>query len=236
MSFASWPDIDPSWYPILSPVAEQFATVMHQVQARRDAGEHIEPQPEHVLRVFRMPFEAVKVLIVGQDPYPTPGHAVGLSFSMHPEIRPIARSLTNIFQELSDDVGIAPSNSGDLSCWESQGVMLLNRVLTVTASAAGSHQHIGWETITETVVAALAKRPAALVAILWGAQARSLAPLLTTPQTLVIEAAHPSPLSARRGFFGSRPFSQTNAFLTEHGLSPIDWTTQPADDSQAVLF
>lgn len=228
MTFSAWPNLHPSWHPILKPVAAHLRDLMDQLHARGAAGEHIEPQADHVLRVFEMPFDEVKVLIVGQDPYPTPGHAVGLSFALHPQVRPIARSLKNIFTELHDDVGIPPAASGDLSAWEAQGVMLLNRVLTVTANNAGSHRNIGWEKITETVIAALAQRPTPLVAILWGNQARSLAAWFTAPTTLVLEAPHPSPLSARRGFFGSRPFSQTNDFLTRHGLDPIDWATQPA--------
>ena len=238
MTFSAWPDIDPSWHPILAPVSDQLHTLMKELQARRATGEHIEPQPHNVLRAFRMPFDEVKVLIVGQDPYPTPGHAVGLSFAMHPHVRPIARSLTNIFKELHDDLGIPPASSGDLSSWEAQGVMLLNRVLTVTAKDAGSHRNIGWEQITDVVIQALAQRETPLVAILWGGQARSLAQWFTGPATLVLESPHPSPVSARRGFFGSKPFSQTNEFLTHHGLPPIDWateTTEP-DPVQSELF
>lgn len=226
MSFSMWPDIDPSWYPVLDPVADQLEHVVSQIESRRDAGEHIEPQPNNVLRVFRMPFDEIKVLIVGQDPYPTPGHAVGLSFAMDPHVRPIARSLTNIFAERQDDLGIEPASSGDLSAWEAQGVFLLNRVLTVTAYDAGSHRGLGWEAITETVVRALAGRETPLAVILWGGQARTLASFFTAPHTLVIESAHPSPLSAKRGFFGSKPFSRTNSFLTDNGLEPIDWSTE----------
>lgn len=229
MTFPAWPNIHSSWHPILAPVAAELTELLDQLRARRDAGEPIEPQPENVLRAFRMPFHDVKVLVVGQDPYPTPGHAVGLSFALHPDVRPIARSLANIFTELHNDLGIPPATSGDLSTWEKQGVMLLNRVLTVTAHRAGSHRNIGWENITQTAIAALAQRPTPLVAMLWGRQARSLAPWFTAPTTLVLEAPHPSPLAARRGFFGSRPFSQTNDFLVQHGLAPIDWSTQPAD-------
>lgn len=238
MSLSTWPDIDPSWYPVLAPFADQLDQLMVQLQQRRDDGERIEPQPQNVLRVFRMPVDEVKVLIVGQDPYPTPGHAVGLSFAMDPTVHPIARSLTNIFAERHDDVGIAPASSGDLGAWETQGVFLLNRVLTVTAHKAGSHRKIGWEPITEAVVRALALRATPLVVILWGGQARALAQLFTAPNTLVIESAHPSPLSARRGFFGSQPFSRTNAFLADHGLVPIDWATEPlsADGEQQRLF
>lgn len=238
MTFSAWPNIHPSWHPVLAPVADDLTAVLQQLQARRDAGEPIEPPADNVLRVFGMPFDAVKVLIVGQDPYPTPGHAVGLSFALHPHVRPIARSLANIFTELHADLGIEPASSGDLSAWESQGVMLLNRVLTVTAHQAGSHRNMGWEKITDAVIAALAQRQLPLVAILWGRQAQSLAPWFDAPTTLVLEAPHPSPLSARRGFFGSRPFSQTNAFLTQHGVDPIDWATQPGPQQpvQSELF
>lgn len=232
MSFTASPDIHPSWNRVLVPVSEQLQGLMAQLQARRDDGERIEPPAHQVLRVFRMPLDEVKVLVVGQDPYPTPGHAVGLSFSMDPSVRPIARSLTNIFAERRDDEGIAPASSGDLSAWETQGVFLLNRVLTVTAHHAGSHRNLGWEAITERVVQALAARDTPLVVVLWGAQARKLAPIFTAPNTLVIESAHPSPLSARRGFFGSRPFSQTNAFLARHGLAPIDWSTETHHNMQ----
>lgn len=231
MTFSAWPDIHPSWHPILQPVAADLTQLMAQLHARGAAGEPIEPDSANVFRAFRMPFDEVKVLIVGQDPYPTPGHAVGLSFALHPDVRPLARSLVNIYAELHDDLGIPPAASGDLSAWESQGVMLLNRVLTVTAHQAGSHRKIGWEKVTETAIAALAQRPTPLVAILWGNQARSLRQWFTAPTTLVLEAPHPSPLSARRGFFGSRPFSQTNDFLHHHGLEPIDWAIQPSDRS-----
>lgn len=226
MTVSVWHDIHPSWRPILEPVAEHLGSLLEHIQSRREAGEPIEPQPENVLRAFHMPFDEVKVLIVGQDPYPTPGHAVGLSFAMHPQVRPIARSLVNIFAEREDDLGIPPASSGDLSAWEAQGVMLLNRVLTVTAYEAGSHRNIGWEEITDVVIQALAKRDQPLVAILWGGQARSLSRWFTAPATLVLESAHPSPLSARRGFFGSKPFSQTNEFLEKQGLTPIDWATE----------
>jgi len=223
MTFSTWPDIHPSWYPILAPVAQQFYDVVDHIAARRADGERIEPPAHQVLRVFQMPFQQVKVLIVGQDPYPTPGHAMGLSFSLAPEVRPLARSLVNIFAELQADLGVAPPVSGDLSAWEAQGVFLLNRVLTVTAGAPGSHQNMGWEPITEAVVDGLAARGTPLVVILWGGQARRLGDRFTGENTLVLTSAHPSPLSARRGFFGSKPFSQANTFLVEHGVEPVDW-------------
>ncbi len=238
MTFSAWPDIHSSWYPALQPVANDMQQLMDQLQARRDAGEPIEPEPDNVLRVFRMPLAEVKVLLVGQDPYPTPGHAVGLSFSMNPMVRPIARSLSNIFAELNSDIGIPPPLSGDLSAWEAQGVFLLNRVMTVTAHQPGSHRNIGWENITVAAVQALAQRDTPLVVLLWGAQARTLSPQFNAANILVLESAHPSPLSARRGFFGSKPFSQTNAFLATHGLAPIDWSPQGqlTDSEQPRLF
>ncbi|HIW47068.1 MAG TPA: uracil-DNA glycosylase [Candidatus Yaniella excrementigallinarum] len=238
MTFSAWPDIHSSWYPVLQPVASDMQQLLDQLHARRSAGEPIEPAPDSVLRVFRMPLTEVKVLLVGQDPYPTPGHAVGLSFSMNPTVHPIARSLSNIFAELHTDIGIPPPLSGDLSAWETQGVFLLNRVLTVTAHQPGSHRNMGWENITAAAVQALAQRGTPLVVLLWGAQARALAPQFNTANILVLESAHPSPLSARRGFFGSKPFSQTNAFLTAHGLAPINWSPQAqlTDSEQPRLF
>lgn len=237
MTFSAWPQIHSSWYPILEPVSEQLEGLIEHIQSRRDDGEHIEPAPDNVLRVFQMPFDAVKVVIVGQDPYPTPGHAVGLSFALDPDVRPLARSLVNIYKELKDDLGIAPADTGDLSGWEAQGVFLLNRVLTVTANAAGSHKNLGWEAITDAVVDGLATRGTPLVVILWGGQARTLAPKFTADDTLVITSAHPSPLSARRGFFGSKPFSKTNEFLAAHGIEPIDWAANTLEQpAQSELF
>ncbi len=164
---------------------------------------------------------AVKVLIVGQDPYPTPGHAVGLSFSVAPDVRPLPRSLVNIYRELETDLGFPPAPTGDLTPWAAQGVLLLNRVLTVRPGAAGSHRGAGWEAVTERAITALAARGGPLVAILWGADARKLRPLLA--DIPAIESVHPSPLSARNGFFGSRPFSRANQLLEQQGAAPVDW-------------
>jgi uracil-DNA glycosylase len=165
----------------------------------------------------------VRVLIVGQDPYPTPGHAVGLSFSVNPGVRPLPRSLANIFREYSDDLGLPTPSSGDLSPWAERGVLLLNRVLTVEPGRPGSHRGKGWEQVTEQAIQALVARPAQpLVAILWGRDARTLRPMLTGVPC--IESAHPSPMSADRGFFGSRPFSRANSMLVDRGVDPIDWT------------
>jgi len=178
-----------------------------------------------VFRAFAEPLSEVTVLIVGQDPYPTPGHPIGLSFSVDPEVRPLPRSLTNIYKELADDLGVPPAAHGDLRAWSRQGVMLLNRVLTVSPGQPASHRGKGWEAITEHAIRALVARDQPLVAILWGRDARNLAPLLTsgTAEVAIIESAHPSPLSASRGFFGSRPFSRTSDLLAQKGLDPIDW-------------
>ena len=174
------------------------------------------------MRAFTHPLDAVRVLIVGQDPYPTPGHPVGLSFSVAPDVRPIPRSLANIYQELATDLGLPQPSTGDLSPWADRGVLLLNRVLTVGPGKPGSHRGRGWEDLTAAAIAGLVARGGPLVAILWGRDARSLAPSLgAVPR---IESAHPSPLSAHSGFFGSRPFSRANAALTAQGSSPVDWS------------
>lgn len=184
------------------------------------------PSGENILRAFTLPLERVRVLIVGQDPYPTPGHAVGLSFSVAPQVRPLPRSLVNIYAELSTDLGIAPAAHGDLTGWFEQGVLLLNRVLTVRPGAPGSHRGKGWEAVTQQAIEALVARGGPLVAILWGRDAQNLTPRLG--DVPVIASAHPSPLSARSGFFGSRPFSRTNAALEAQGAAPIEWTLPAA--------
>ena len=167
------------------------------------------------------PLAEVRVLILGQDPYPTPGNAVGLSFSVAPEVRPLPGSLVNIYRELKADLGIEPAPHGDLTHWFEQGVLLLNRVLTVRPGAPASHRGKGWEEVTACAVEALAARGGPLVAILWGRDAQTARPLLG--EVPVLASAHPSPLSARSGFFGSRPFSQANLLLDEQGAAPIDW-------------
>lgn len=186
------------------------------------AGRTYLPAGADVLRAFTTPFDAVKVLVVGQDPYPTPGNPIGLSFAVDPAVRPVPRSLANIYKELTADVGVTPPAHGDLRAWSDQGVLLLNRVLTVRAGDAGSHRGKGWEAVTDQAVRALVARGTPLVAVLWGAQAASVRPLLG--DTPVVASAHPSPLSASRGFFGSRPFSQVNALLQEQGAAPVDWS------------
>jgi uracil-DNA glycosylase len=213
--------VDASWLPALDPQASTIAQLGDFLRAENAAGRGYLPAGENVLRAFRTPLDAVRVLVVGQDPYPTPGHAVGLSFSVGPTVKPLPKSLDNIFREYSDDLGLPPPSSGDLSPWAERGVMLLNRVLTVQPGAPASHRGKGWERVTESAIVALAKREGPLVAILWGRDAQNLAPMLGDVPMIV--STHPSPLSASRGFFGSRPFSRVNAALTAQGAEPIDW-------------
>ena len=187
------------------------------------AGRRYLPAGPNVLRAFTFPFDRVRVLVVGQDPYPTPGHAVGLSFSVAPEVRPLPRSLDNIFAEYSADLGHPKPASGDLTPWSQRGVLLLNRVLTVQPGSSASHRGKGWEAVTECAIRALAARSQPMVAILWGRDAATLKPMLAGSQVATIESVHPSPLSAQRGFFGSRPFSRANALLQQRDVEPIDW-------------
>jgi len=210
--------VDAAWAQALEPVADTIAALGDRLRAE---GRPYLPAGDRVLRAFERPLAEVKVLIVGQDPYPTPGHAVGLSFSVERDVSPVPRSLGNIYKELRDDLGVEPPGHGDLTSWADEGVMLLNRVLTVAPGAPASHKGWGWEDVTDHAIRVLASRDRPLVGILWGAQARSLAPLLGSAPR--IESAHPSPLSARRGFFGSRPFSRANDLLAEQGADPVDW-------------
>lgn len=211
----------PSWAEALAPAEEAVAGLGQFLREEVAAGRGYLPAGEHVLRVFQHPLDEVRVLIVGQDPYPTPGHAVGLSFSVGPDVQPIPRSLQNIYAEMSTDLGVPPPTTGDLSPWADRGIMLLNRVLTVRPGAPASHRGKGWEQLTDLAIAALTRRGGPLVAILWGRDARSLAPALGDVPT--VQSAHPSPLSARSGFFGSRPFSRANELLVAQGGEPIDW-------------
>jgi uracil-DNA glycosylase len=206
---------------VLDPVADTIGSMGQFLRAEVAAGRGYLPAGGAILRAFTVPLPDVRVLIVGQDPYPTPGHPVGLSFSVAPDVRPVPRSLQNIYQELGTDLGLPPPANGDLSPWFERGVMLLNRVLTVCPGRPASHQGKGWETVTGQAISGLAARGGPLVAILWGRQAQSLAPMLG--QVPRIESAHPSPLSARSGFFGSRPFSRANELLAQQGGRPIDW-------------
>lgn len=214
--------VDDGWARALEPVAGQVARMGDFLRAEIAAGRRYLPAGENVLRAFTFPFEQVRVLIVGQDPYPTPGHAVGLSFSVAPDVRPLPRSLVNIFTEYGTDLGHPRPSSGDLTPWAQGGVMLLNRVLTVAPGSPASHRGKGWEQVTECAITALAGRGRPLVAILWGRDAATLKPMLSEG-CATIESAHPSPLSAGRGFFGSRPFSRANDLLTGMGAEPVDW-------------
>ena len=214
--------IDAGWAEALEPVAPLIAELGDRLRAENASGRGYLPAGADVLRAFARPLADVKVLIVGQDPYPTPGHPIGLSFAVDRAVRPLPRSLGNIYRELESDLGIAPAGHGDLSAWSDQGVMLLNRVLTVRPGMPASHRGWGWESVTERAIRALVARDAPLVAVLWGRDAEGLRPMLG--ETPVIASAHPSPLSASRGFFGSRPFSRVNALLQEQGAEPVDWT------------
>jgi uracil-DNA glycosylase len=213
--------VEAGWAQSLAPVADRIAAMGEFLRAEVAAGRRYLPAGDNVLRAFKQPFDQVRVLIVGQDPYPTPGHAVGLSFSVAPDVRPIPRSLANIYQELESDLGLPEPANGDLSPWAEQGVLLLNRSLTVAPGRPNSHKDKGWEQVTEQAISALAGRHTPLVAILWGSNARSLARLLSGVPC--IESAHPSPMSADRGFFGSRPFSRANDLLVKQGAQPIEW-------------
>lgn len=209
------------WAEALAPVDPQIARMGQFLREEIAAGRGYLPAGDHVLRAFQRPLADVKVLVVGQDPYPTPGHPVGLSFSVAADVRPLPKSLVNIFRELVDDVGVPAPASGDLSPWADAGVLLLNRCLTVAPGRPASHRGKGWEPVTDRAIAALVERGGPLAAILWGRDAQSLKPSLGNVPW--VESVHPSPLSAHRGFFGSKPFSRVNRLLVERGGTPVDW-------------
>ena len=214
--------IDPGWADALEPVADRITAMGEFLRTEISAGRRYLPAGENVLRAFKQPFSDVRVLIVGQDPYPTPGHAIGLSFSVAPDVKRLPPSLVNIFREYGEDLGYPEPSCGDLTPWTERGVLLLNRVLTVSPKQPGSHRGKGWEEITEQAIRALAARDSGpLVAILWGRDARTLVPLLDGVPC--IESAHPSPYSAASGFFGSHPFSRANQLLEQRGGEPVDW-------------
>ena len=214
--------VEPGWAEALEPVAGRISAMGDFLRAEIAAGRRYLPAGENVLRAFQQPFGDVAVLLVGQDPYPTPGHPIGLCFSVAPGVRRLPGSLANIFREYRDDLGLPQPSNGDLTPWTQRGVLLLNRVLTVQPGKPASHRGKGWEEVTDQAIRALAGRGGPLVAILWGRDARSLAPLLgDVPR---IESAHPSPYSADRGFFGSRPFSRANDLLRQQGGDPVDWS------------
>jgi uracil-DNA glycosylase len=213
--------LGPGWAEQVAHVEPTIRAIGDRLRTEQAAGQRFLPAGDRIFAAFQQPFEAVRVLIVGQDPYPTPGHPIGLSFAVAPEVRPLPRSLQNIFREYVDDLGLPMPATGDLTPWVEQGVLLLNRCLTVAPGAPGSHRGRGWEEVTDAAIDALAARGGPLVAILWGRDARSLAPRLRSVPR--IESAHPSPMSADRGFFGSRPFSRANALLEEQGGRAVDW-------------
>lgn len=230
--------MDPQWATALAPVEPNIRKMGDFLRAELAEQRPYLPANDNIFRAFSTPMDQVKVLIVGQDPYPTPGNPIGLSFAVAPNVHPLPASLRNIFTELHTDLGIDPPDNGDLRPWTHQGVMLLNRCLTVGVGKPASHRGKGWEAVTEQAIKALNARtdsngkPLPLVAILWGRDARNLKPLLTN--ATIVESAHPSPLSARYGFFGSRPFSRTNEALEAMGATPIDWSlpnlAKPSDD------
>ncbi|MGG2460354.1 uracil-DNA glycosylase [Streptomyces sp. RGM 3693] len=213
--------VEPGWAKALEPVAGQIASMGDFLRAEIAAGRTYLPAGSNVLRAFQQPFDEVRVLIVGQDPYPTPGHAVGLSFSVAPDVRPLPGSLENIFREMHSDLGLPRPSNGDLTPWTQQGVLLLNRALTTAPRKPAAHRGKGWEQVTEQAIRALVARGGPLVAVLWGRDARNLRPLLGNLPA--VESAHPSPMSADRGFFGSRPFSRVNELLVGQGAQPVDW-------------
>ena len=213
--------LEPGWAAALEPVADRIAQMGDFLRAEIAAGRTYLPDGPNVLRAFTQPLDDVRVLIVGQDPYPTPGHPIGLSFSVAPGVAP-PRSLVNIYRELVDDLGVKRPTSGDLTPWADRGVLLLNRVLTVETGNSGSHRRKGWEEVTDQAIRALVERDEPLVAILWGKDAQTLKPLL--PDVPTVESVHPSPMSADRGFFGSKPFSRVNAELEDLGAEPVDWS------------
>jgi uracil-DNA glycosylase len=213
--------VAPDWAAALAPVEPAIRRIGDALRDEVAVGHRYLPEPDHVLRAFSRPLADVRVLIVGQDPYPTRGHAVGLAFSVGPTTRLLPRSLQNIYAELATDVGVTPGPSGDLTGWADQGVLLLNRVLTVRDGVPGSHRGLGWQEVTQRAVEALVERGGPLVAVLWGREAQQLGAALGNVP--VVASVHPSPLSASRGFFGSRPFSQVDALLAAQGAGPITW-------------
>lgn len=208
----------PAHWDHLPFFAEDYPRIAKTIAS--DTREILPPAPQRFAALEACAPKDVRAVILGQDPYPTPGHAHGLAFSVEPEVTPLPRSLSNIFKELNDDIEVAPAN-GDLRHWAHQGVMLLNTVLSVPAGEANGHAHLGWQKLAEQVLAEVSRGPTAF--FLWGKQAHRLKPHIRPGDHLIIETAHPSPLSARRGFFGSRPFSRVNAWLMHRNEDPILW-------------
>lgn len=218
--------IDPSWLQAIGQEFEQpyMQTLEAFIEQEEAQGKLILPPINQRFNALKTtPLSQVKVVILGQDPYPTPGHAHGLAFSVLPEVRPLPRSLANINKELLADVGVDNNHNGYLQAWAEQGVLLLNTVLSVEAGNANAHQKKGWERFTDAVIKAVSAQTEPTVFVLWGGNAQKKESLIDSSRHLVIKSAHPSPLSARQGFFGSKPFSRINAFLAQHGRTPIDW-------------
>lgn len=219
--------LESSWLEHLKPEFEK--AYMHKLRtflvAEKQAGKHILPKSSEWFNALNStPFDQVKVVILGQDPYPTPGHAHGLSFSVLPDVKPLPKSLLNINKELLADLNVDNSHCGYLMPWAKQGVLLLNAVLTVEANHSNSHQKQGWEPFSDAIIHQLNQHRSNLVFILWGAYAQKKGAFIDRDRHLVIQSPHPSPLSAHRGFFGSRPFSQTNTYLAQHNITPINWS------------
>ena len=218
--------IEASWGARLAGqfAAPHMASLSAFLRAEKADGKHIYPPGNQIFRAFELtPFDSVKVVILGQDPYHGPGQAHGLSFSVAHGVAP-PPSLRNIYRELASDLGIADPGHGNLESWARQGVLLLNNCLTVEDGRAGSHQGKGWEPFTDAIIAALNRERTHLVFILWGRKAQDKGAVIDRSQHLVLTSVHPSPLSASNGFFGSRPFSAANAYLESHGMTPVDWT------------
>ncbi len=224
--------VESGWAEALADVEPQIHHMGDFLRSELAAGRRYLPASRNILRAFTIPFDSIRVLIVGQDPYPTPGHPVGLSFCVAPDVHPLPKSLVNIYKELVDDLGVPMPANGDLTPWTQQGVILLNRCLTVGVGKPNSHRNKGWEQVTDAAIRALNARvdeqgkPQPLVAILWGRNAQTLEPLLTN--AVIIKSPHPSPLSASSGFFGSRPFSRANEALERMGTNPVDWSLPSA--------
>lgn len=218
-------DIETSWKNVLEPVftSDYFARIAEKVkEAYRK--EDVWPKGHDIFSAFnKCPFEKLNIVILGQDPYPTPGHAHGLCFSVPSNVQPLAKSLQNIFKEIQDDLGIEPPKNGNLERWAEQGVFLLNTALTVRAGAPNSHQHIGWDRFTDDVIRIISEKKEGIVFLLWGAHAQKKAQLIDTEKHYLLKAPHPSPLSAYRGFFGCKHFSKANELLILQNKEPINW-------------
>ena len=216
--------IEASWQKVLEPeFAKDYFQTLAKTIRQKYLSTTVYPPPKLVFNAFSLcPFDKVRVVILGQDPYHGPGQAMGLAFSVSEGIM-VPPSLQNIYKEIEADIGVTVSKSGNLEGWASQGVFLLNATLTVAKGQAASHQGLGWEQFTDVVIKVIAEKKEPVVFLLWGAYARSKADLIDKDKHLVLEAPHPSPLSASRGFFGSKHFSQTNDYLKQHGQQPIAW-------------